>query len=328
MSGSHKLPARICKEEHETKPHCPTRCRLPRHRCRQTQIGLGPPRPPPNPAQHPRRSRHRGDGPLRRVARGPRRARSLGRYGRAFVAALHQAGLPVTVTDPLRVRLFARSAGQRAKTDPRDKRVLSAFVRAQQPAPTTPDTEAERRLAALVQRRRQLQAARLAERNQAEGLLDADLRLQSARLQRSLVKLLANLEASTAQQLQANETMDQRAAALDALTGVGPATVAVMLGELPELGTRNRGQTAALAGVAYDRQSGSWDGQRHIGGGHAGVRGAHYMASLSVEGTPLRDWYLRLRAAGKKPQVALGAIMRKLVILRNHVLKRENLKAA
>ena len=108
-----------------------------------------------------------------------------GGYERAFVAALHQAGLPVTVTDPLRVRQFARSAGRRAKTDPIDKRVLSAFGRAHQPQPTAPDTEAERRLAALVQRRRQFQAALGAEQNQAEGLLDKDLVKQSAQLQRT-----------------------------------------------------------------------------------------------------------------------------------------------
>src|SRR5882672_971836 len=71
-----------------------------------------------------------------------------GGYERAFVAALHQAGVPVTIADPQRVRLFARSAGQRAKTDPLDARVLSAFGRAHQPQATAPDTEAERRLAA------------------------------------------------------------------------------------------------------------------------------------------------------------------------------------
>jgi transposase len=111
-----------------------------------------------------------------------------GGYERAFVTALHRAGIPVTLTDPLRVRQFARSAGQRAKTDLLDARLLSAFGRAHQPAPTTPDTDAERRLAALVQRRRQLQAALVAEQNQAEGLADKDLAQQSAQLQRTYAK--------------------------------------------------------------------------------------------------------------------------------------------
>jgi transposase len=247
-----------------------------------------------------------------------------GGYERAFVAALHQAGLPVTVADPQRVRLFARSAGRRAKSDPLDKRVLSAFGRAHQPAPTPPDTEAERRLAALVQRRRQLQSALFTEQNQAEGLLDKDLVAQSAQLQRTYAKLIARLEAAITGQLQASEALHQRAAALDALTGVGPGTAAVMLGEMPELGSLNRRQAAALAGVApYDRQSGGWDGTRHIAGGRRHVRCALYMAALSAARCPgrLKDFYLRLRAAGKKPKVALVAVMRKLVILMNQVLK-------
>ena len=247
-----------------------------------------------------------------------------GGYERAFVAALHRAGIPVTVTDPLRVRQFARSAGRRAKTDPLDARVLSAFGRAHGPAPAVPDTEAERRLAALVQRRRQLQAALVAEQNQAEGLVDKDLARQSAQLQRTYAKLIAGLEAAIAAQLQASEPMRRRAAALDALTGVGPGTVAVMLAEMPELGSLNRRQAAALAGVApYDRQSGGWDGARHIAGGRKHARCALYMAALSAARCQgkLKVFYQRLRAAGKEPKVALVAVMRKLVILMNDVLK-------
>ena len=243
-----------------------------------------------------------------------------GGYERAFVAALQQAGVPVTVTDPLRVRQFARSAGQRAKTDPLDTRVLSAFGRAHQPKPTAPDTQAERRLAALV-----------AEQNQAEGLVDQDLARQSAKLQRTYAKLIADLERASAEQLQASEPMRQRAEALAALTGVGLGTAAVMLGEMPELGSLNRRQAAALAGVApYDRQSGGWDGARHIAGGRKHARCALYMAALSAARCKgkLKEFYLRLRAAGKKPKVALVAVMRKLVLLMNHVLKPENLNSA
>ncbi len=103
-----------------------------------------------------------------------------------------------------------------------------------------------------------------------------------------------------------------------------------MLGELPELGRLNRRQAAALAGVApYDRQSSGWDAVRHIAGGRVGVRCALYMAPLSAARCKghLRDFYQRLRQAGKGVKVALVAVMRKLVILMNHVLKPENLQA-
>lgn len=252
-----------------------------------------------------------------------------GGYERALVAALHQAGIAVSVVDPLRVRQFARSQGRRAKTDAIDTRVLSDFGRAHQPEATAPGTEPERRLAALVQRRRQLQDALTREQNQAEGLTDKDLLRQSRALQRTYARLIVTLDKAMAGHIQEQETLRARAAALDELTGVGPVTAAVMLGEMPELGTLNRREAAALAGVApYDRQSGGWDGARHIGGGRASVRCALYMAALSAVrcAGKLKDFYQRLRTAGKKPKVALVAVMRKLVILMNHVLKPENLQ--
>ncbi len=252
-----------------------------------------------------------------------------GGYQRAFVAALHQAGLAVSVVDPLRVRQFARSQGRRAKTDAIDARVLSGFGRALRPEATAPDTEPERRLAALVQRRRQLQEAQTREQNQAEGMFDKDLLRQSRALQRTYARLITALDAAIAGHIREQEPLRERAAALDELTGVGPVTAAVMLGEMPELGALNRREAAALAGVApYDRQSGGWDGARHIGGGRASVRCALYMAALSAVrcAGKLKDFYQRLRQAGKKPKVALVAVMRKLVILMNHVLKPENLK--
>jgi len=96
------------------------------------------------------------------------------------------------------------------------------------------------------------------------------------------------------------------------------------LAELPELGTLNRRQAAALAGVApHPRQSGRWQGRRTIGGGRAAVRRALYMAALVAAraNRTLQAFYLRLRTAGKPAKVALTAVMRKLVILMNHVLK-------
>lgn len=248
-----------------------------------------------------------------------------GGYERPLVAALHRAGLPVSVVEPRRVRQFAQAAGRRAKTDPLDARALTAFGQALRPAPTPPGTEAERRLAALVQRRRQLQEALQREQNQAEGLADPDLRRLSQALQRAYARHLARLDQALAAHLAAEDTLRPRAEALDALTGVGPATVAVMLGEMPELGRLNRRQAAALAGVApYDRQSGGHDGPRHIAGGRSGVRRALYMASLSAVRCrgPLKVFYQRLRKAGKPPKLALVAVMRKLLLLMNRTLKQ------
>ena len=93
---------------------------------------------------------------------------------------------------------------------------------------------------------------------------------------------------------------------------------------MPELGKLNAETAAALAGVApYDRDSGKFKGNRHISGGRRPVRCALYMATLSAvrHDRIIKEFYTRLRAAGKKPLVALTACMRKLVVLMNHLLK-------
>jgi transposase len=100
-----------------------------------------------------------------------------------------------------------------------------------------------------------------------------------------------------------------------------------VLAELPELGTLNRRQAAALAGLApHPRESGQWHGRRSIGGGRAPVRRALYMAALVAahSNRQLKEFYQRLRAAGKPAKVALTAVMRKLIVLMNHILKNPN----
>ena len=109
--------------------------------------------------------------------------------------------------------------------------------------------------------------------------------------------------------------------------GVGRLTAVLVLPALPELGTLNRRQAAALAGLCpYNRDSGKWAGQRHISGGRADVRRALYMAALSASRSNhlLKPFYDRLIAAGKPFKVALTAVMRKLVVLMNHLLKNPN----
>jgi transposase len=118
---------------------------------------------------------------------------------------------------------------------------------------------------------------------------------------------------------------------LQQVIGVGGITAATLLAELPELGRLDRAQVAALAGVApHERSSGRWRGQRHIGGGRAPVRRVLYMAALvAAQRNPiLRQFYQRLRAKGKPAKVALTALMRKLVVLLNHLLKNPNFQLA
>ena len=256
---------------------------------------------------------------------------ATGGYERDVVAALHQAAVPVSVLNPARVRHFARAQGQRAKTDRIDAAVLTACGLALQPPPTPARSELEQQLAELVRRRAQLLDALVAQRQQAQHLTVAALCRQARGLVRRLEHDLAQLEELLAQLRAQSEALNQRVQRLASIAGVGPTTALGVLAELPELGTLNRGQAAALAGLApHPRESGAWQGRRTIGGGRAAVRRALYMAALSAArcNRHLRSFYQRLRQAGKPAKVALAAVMRKLIVLMNHALTNPHFSLA
>jgi transposase len=236
---------------------------------------------------------------------------ATGGYEAALCAALHAAGKVLSLIQPLRVRHFARAKGEQAKTDPIDADVLAAFGEAMRPAPTPAPSAAQTHLAALVGRRARLIATRTAEGNRAAHHTDRLLCRQS--------------RAAIAAQLAADAAMKARAERVQQVAGIGPVVAALLQAGMPELGTLSDGQAAALAGLApSNRDSGPRQGVRRIRGGRAPVRGALSMAARSaVRHDPiLREFYQRLRAAGKKPKVALGAAMRKLIVLLNRMLKK------
>jgi transposase len=249
---------------------------------------------------------------------------ATGGYERDVVAVLHENQVPVSVLNPAWVRHFARATGQRAKTDPIDATVLTAYGQTLRPKPTAPRSPQEQQLTELVRRRVQLSEALVAQRLQTQPLTLPVLQRQAKRLIRRLEQDIQQIEA----QLQALRTqtpaLDQRAQKLETIKGVGALTALGVLAELPELGTLNRGQAAALAGLApHPRESGQWRGRRTIGGGRPQVRRALYMAALVAarSNQPFKAFYQRLRSAGKPAKVALTAVMRKLVVLMNHLLK-------
>ena len=252
---------------------------------------------------------------------------ATGGYERDVVAALQAANLPVSVLNPARVRHFARATGQRAKTDPIDAAVLSAYGQTLRPKPTAPRTELEQQLAELVRRRVQILEILVAQRQQAQRLTMLALRRQAQSLVRRLERDLEQIEDQLKELRTQTAALDERVQKLEAITGVGTLTALGVLAELPELGTLNRRQAAALAGLApHPRDSGQWHGRRSIGGGRAPVRRVLYMAALVAarSNRQLKAFYQRLRAAGKPAKVALTAVMRKLIVLMNHILKNPN----
>ena len=259
------------------------------------------------------------------TARAPRLVvlEATGGYETAVVAALAVAGVAVAVVNPRQVRDFAKATGQLAKTDALDAQVLARFAqRVQPPARPLPEVTAQA-LASLLARRRQFLEMRTAERNRRPGL--------APRFRPALEEHLAWLTAQIAalddeldQTLRHSPLWQEKEALLRSIPGIGPVVARTLLGELPELGTLDRWEAAALAGVApLNADSGMRRGKRRIWGGRAAVRAALYMAAISATrfNPAIRALYTRLRAAGKPPKVALVAAMRKLLTVANAILR-------
>lgn len=252
---------------------------------------------------------------------------ATGGWERSVVAALHAAAIPVSVVNPRQVRNYARASGRLAKTDQIDAQVLSAFGQAIQPRPTAPPAPVQAQVEAWVTRREQLQWMLNAELcRQMPGLPKAvavHLAKSIAHLQKELKKVVATISTLIA----GDPKMKVAAVRLQSFQGVGPGTVAVLLGHLPELGTVADNSIAALAGLApLNNDSGPRRGQRHIAGGRASVRTALYMAAFNaIRYNPiLRPFYQRLRANGKPFKVALIATARKLLTALNTALQDPN----
>ena len=248
---------------------------------------------------------------------------ATGGYEQALLAALHTARVPVTLINPRQVRDFARAKGLLAKTDALDAAVLAEYGRVFTPAATGARTPTQQRLTHLVTRRQELLEMITREQHWTEHHHDSFVTKQARRLTKTLRLHLTQLEAEIAALEKADAKLAEQVGRLMGIPGVGQRT-AWLLAALPELGTLQRGQAAALAGLApCNHDSGPQRGQRHIAHGRALARRALSMAALvAARRNPvLRPFYQRLRAAGKPGKVALVALMRKLAELANLLLK-------
>jgi len=249
---------------------------------------------------------------------------ATGGLERAAAVALAEAKVPVRVVEPSRVRYFARSIGQNSKTDTLDARVIAQFAEAVKPEARALPDDATRELQALLDRRRQLVEARVAEENRRRQGPTAAVRTS---LEAHIAYLKGQIEAldiAVASAIQADPEWKLRDEVLRTIPGIGRQTAAMLLGSLPELGTLNGKKVAALAGLApRARDSGTIKGPRTIFGGRAEVRKALYMASVSAMrfNPELRTFYARLRAAGKAAKLALVAVARKLLTIANAMVR-------
>ena len=240
-----------------------------------------------------------------------------------LVAALAAAALPVVVVNPRQVRDFAKATGTLAKTDTLDAGVLAHFADAVRPE-VRPLKDAETQvLNSLTARRRQVMTMLVSEKNRlgtAIGAVSPRIEAHIAWLEQEL----SDLDKGLRQTLRRSPVWREKDDLLRTVPGVGEQISLTLLANLPELGTLNRRQIAALVGVApYNRDSGTLRGKRAVWGGRSRVRAVLYMGALvaSRHNPAIRDFYQRLLAAGKPKKVALVASMRKLLVILNGMLK-------
>ena len=258
---------------------------------------------------------------------------ATGSYEVPLAAELGIAGIPTAVVNPRQVRDFAKSVGVLAKTDILDARIIARFAAMVQPIPRPIADEDSQELGAIIARRRQIVEMITVEKNR----MNTAKKVVRRRIQAHIDWLsaeLADTNNDLQQKVKDSPIWREKDDLLKSVPGIGPTVATTLLAELPELGTLNRKQIAALVGVApLNRDSGTLRGKRTVWGGRATVRSALYMGTLvATRYNPIiRRFYERLLAAGKAKKVALTACMRKLLTILNAMLKyhtRWNIKVA
>lgn len=269
---------------------------------------------------------------LRRLQRwiGPAPARVIfeatGRYHLALERALDAAGHGVVKVNPRQAKRFGEALGVRAKTDRADAAMLARMGAALglEPAPIRP--KHLREINELVVARRALVKDRTATRNRAQGLSLPLLRRQNAARLRRIEAELALIDREIAARIHACPALRARHAILTSIPGVSQITAAALIAMAPELGALDARQAGNLAGLApITRQSGRWRGQAFIRGGRAELRHALYMPALvAMRHNPeMAAFAERLRDRGKPSKVVITAIMRKLFITANALVREE-----
>ena len=249
---------------------------------------------------------------------------ATGGYERKLVADLLDAGYHVAVVNPKRVRDFARALGLAAKTDRLDARVLASFAEAIRPAPVEKMPAKQAEIQQLVARRRQLIDLRTMESNRLDVTDSRPAKKSIQAVLKLLDRQIAAIEAAIEQLVQSDDDWRQKTQLVQSVPGLGAVTATTLVADVPELGKLNRQQISSLVGLApFNRDSGTQQGKRSIGGGRKSVRSVLYMAALAARrcNPVIKAFADRLAQHGKPFKVVLTACMRKLLVIANSLVK-------
>lgn len=249
-----------------------------------------------------------------------------GPYHRAVERRLAAGGFALVKVNPRQARRFAEATGRLAKTDRLDAAMLARMGMLLDLEARSVRSRPLCDLKDLHMAREALVKNRTAAKNRAKNLTLPILRRHNAAQLRQIERQIAAIEAEIMTLIKADPDLAGRFDILVSIPGLCAITAFALLIEMPELGTIENGQAASLAGLApVTRQSGNWTGHAFIRGGRANVRRALYMPALvAMRFNPnLKAKYDQLKAAGKASKIAITAIMRKLIVLANALLRQQ-----
>jgi transposase len=248
---------------------------------------------------------------------------ATGRLEQAFIIACANEKLPFVVANPVRIKKFAGSVGQLAKTDKLDAKLIAYYSEAIKPKLSTLKPETLRKMSDLLSRRCQLMEMRTMEKNRLQSLpkslkstinpMLTVINNQLTKIDNKMVKLIEQCD-----EYQIKNDIIQ------SVPGVGNVVAFSLLSNMPELGYITNKEAAALVGVApINRESGAFKGKRMIRGGRHQIRTAMFMSMMSaMQCNPVfKATYQRLVAAGKPKKIAIIACVRKMIVILNSMVR-------
>jgi transposase len=249
---------------------------------------------------------------------------ATGPYHRAFERAMGEAGLPLCKVNPRQAKRFGEAIGQLAKTDRMDAAMLARFGALVEPEVRAAPSKIISDLRDLHVSRIALVKDRTAARNREKNLTSPLLKRQARQRLSSIENHLKEIEAAIRTLINSDDHLRRKFAILVSIPGIADRSAFALLIDMPELGKLEAQQAAALSGTApMTRQSGKRTGKAFVSGGRVNVRQALYMPALvATRFNPnMKQTYDALRARGKPPKVAITAIMRRLIILANALIR-------
>ncbi|NSZ66839.1 MULTISPECIES: IS110 family transposase [Rhizobium/Agrobacterium group] len=244
---------------------------------------------------------------------------------KAFERFMMVQRLPLSKVNPRLARRFAEATGRLAKTDRIDAGLLARYGALLAPRILRANTQIHNDLKELHVARLALIKDRTAAKNRAKNVSNLLLKRQNVDRLRQIERQMKAVDEAIMSLIGADVSLKARFDILVSIPGVSQITAFTLLIEMPELGELDEKAVAALSGLApMSRQSGRWTGRAFIAGGRAIVRHALYMPALvACRFNPqLKTKYEELTKAGKPPKVAITAVMRKLIVLANALLRK------